>query len=170
MFLKILDLVPTETWQLVEANGASKVRFRDPTAISPTSFHIRRKTHHFAPYKKFNTLLHTAATYKPYKFRQLPPPRLIHSSTSSQLRSTIQHFAPYSDDIQIILVSPNTTTSIQTQFHELAATLHHRRTPTTLSRLCYSSPQGACTGFSPIWTRPICCTARNTLIGAEPSF
>jgi hypothetical protein len=88
MFSKILVLVPTETWQLVEANGASKVQIRDPTAISPTSFHIRRKTQHFAPYKKHNTLLHTAATYKPYKFRQIPPLRFIHSFTSLLLRST----------------------------------------------------------------------------------
>jgi hypothetical protein len=42
----------------------------------------------------------------------------------------VQHFAPYSSDIQSIQVSPNTTTSTNTQFHKLAATLHH---PT----LCY---------------------------------
>jgi hypothetical protein len=150
-----------------------KYDFETQLPFCPFPSIFAENTHHFAPHKK------SIQRFAPYSSNIQSIQVLPNTTTSINTQfhklaatlQTIQHFPPYSSDIrQTIQVSPNTTTSIQTQFHKLAATLHHRRTPTTLSRLCYSSPQGACTGSSPIWTRPICCTARNTLIGEEPSL
>jgi hypothetical protein len=68
----IMVLVPTESWQLVAANGAFKVRIGDPTAISPNITTL---------------LLHTAAQDHPYNFHRISPLRSIHSSTRLLLLS-----------------------------------------------------------------------------------
>jgi hypothetical protein len=120
-----------------------KYDFETQLPFHPFPSIFAENTHHFAPYK--NSL--------PYSPKKTPPLCSVQK---------LQHFSPYSSDIQSIQVSPNTTTSTNTQFHKLAATVHHstlcsiRQRPTkhtsfakyhdldqyTVSQArCYDSPQ-----------------------------
>jgi hypothetical protein len=77
----MLVLVPTESWQLVAANGASKVRIQDPTAHfipylpknTPLCSIQQHKTTHasFAKYHHFNS--YTVAQARCYAPSQVHP-------------------------------------------------------------------------------------------------